>query len=128
MIERIAADVLVVLHLGFIAFVMLGALLCVRWKWMAWLHLPAVLWAAAIEFRRGICPLTPFEQQLRLSAGEAGYSGSFVEHYLIPVIYPAGLDAASQYVLGTLVIVINLAAYGWVVVALRRRGFIAPQA
>lgn len=114
MIERIAADFLVVLHLGFIVFAGLGALLCLRWKWTAWLHLPAAGWAAAIEFRRGICPLTPLEQQLRLAAGEAGYSGSFIEHYLLPVIYPVGLNATFQYLLGALVVVINLVAYGCV--------------
>lgn len=122
MIERIAADFLVVLHLGFIIFVGLGALLCLRWKKIVWLHLPAVVWAAAIEFRRGICPLTPLEQQLRLAAGEAGYSGSFIEHYLLPVIYPAGLDATFQYILGTLVILVNLVTYGWVVFLRYRRG------
>ncbi|MCF8200023.1 MAG: DUF2784 domain-containing protein [Sulfuritalea sp.] len=120
--ERIAADFLVVLHLGFIIFVGLGALLCLRWKKIVWLHLPAVVWAAAIEFRRGICPLTPLEQQLRLAAGEAGYSGSFIEHYLLPVIYPAGLDATFQYILGTLVILVNLVTYGWVVFLRYRRG------
>jgi hypothetical protein len=62
----------------------------------------------------GICPLTPLEQSLRRAAGEAGYSGSFIEHYLLPVIYPAGLDERMQYILGALVIVINLAVYGWV--------------
>jgi len=119
MIERILADGVVVLHLGFILFVCFGGFLSLRWQRAAWLHLPAVLWAAAIEFRRGICPLTPLEQELRLAAGEAGYSGSFIEHYLLPIIYPAGLDERLQYILGALVIVINLAVYGWVL--FRRR-------
>ena len=114
MIERILADGVVLLHFGFILFVVFGGFLLLRRKWIAGLHLPAVLWAAAIEFRHGICPLTPLEQELRVAAGEAGYSGSFIAHYLIPIIYPAGLDERLQYVLGTLVIVINLVIYGWV--------------
>lgn len=114
MIERIAADLIVVLHLAFILFVGLGALLCLRWKWMAWLHLPAAAWGAAIEFRQGICPLTPLEQRLRLAAGDAGYAGGFIDHYLLPIIYPAGLDADVQYALGALVVLLNLALYAWI--------------
>ncbi|MDP2132663.1 MAG: DUF2784 domain-containing protein [Sulfuritalea sp.] len=114
MIERIAADVIVLLHFAFILFVGLGGLLCLRWKRAAWLHLPAVIWGAAIEFSRGSCPLTPLEQKLRMAAGDAGYSGSFIEHYLLPMIYPAGLDDFHQFVLGILVILINLAVYAWV--------------
>lgn len=114
MIERIAADLIVVLHLAFILFVGLGALLCLRWKWMAWLHLPAVAWGAAIEFRQGICPLTPLEQRLRLAAGDAGYAGGFIDHYLLPIIYPAGLDAYLQYALGALVVLLNLGLYAWI--------------
>lgn len=114
MIQRIAADLVVIVHLGFIAFVGLGALLCLRWKWVAWLHLPAVIWGAAIEFRGGVCPLTPLEQRLRVAAGDAGYAEGFIEHYLMPIIYPSGLDGFFQYTLGVLVIVMNLAIYGWV--------------
>ena len=119
MIERLIADGLVMLHFGFILFVACGGFLLLRWKWAAIPHLPAVAWAAAIEFRHGICPLTPLEQGLRRAAGEAGYSGGFIEHYLLPIIYPAGLDDRLQYILGALVIVINLAVYGWVL--FRRR-------
>ncbi|BAO30120.1 DUF2784 domain-containing protein [Sulfuritalea hydrogenivorans] len=114
MIERVAADFIVILHLGFILFVGLGAFLSLRWKRAPLLHLPAALWGAAIEFRHGICPLTPLEQRLRAAAGEAGYSGSFIEHYLMPIIYPARLDESTQYLIGTLVVVINLAVYAWV--------------
>lgn len=120
MIESVAADIIVILHLGFILFVGLGAFLSLRWKRAAWLHVPAVVWGAAIEFRHGICPLTPIEQGLRRAAGEAGYSGSFIEHYLLPIIYPSGLDESTQYLIGTLVIVINLAAYAWVLYRRRR--------
>ena len=81
---------------------------------------PAVLWGALIEFRGWICPLTPWEQRLRLAAGEAGYSGGFVEHYLLPVLYPAGLDRRAQIVLGTLVLAINVTLYGWLWLRSRR--------
>lgn len=91
MIERIAADLLVILHFGFIVFVGLGGFLCLRWKRVAWLQVPAAAWGAAIELRRGVCPLTPLEQRLRVAVGDAGYSGGFIEHYLIPIIYPSGL-------------------------------------
>lgn len=128
MIERIAADLVVIVHLGFIAFVGVGALLCLRRKWVAWLHLPAVIWGAAIEFRHGVCPLTPLEQRLRVAAGDAGYAGSFIDHYLLPVIYPSRLDASCQYALGVLVIVVNLAIYGWVLSRHVRRASDAPQA
>lgn len=120
MIASILADGVVLLHFCFILFVVFGGFLLLRRKWVAALHLPAVIWAAAIEFRQGICPLTPLEQGLRRAAGEAGYSGGFIEHYLVPIIYPAGLDARLQYILGTLVIVINLAVYGWVLFRLRQ--------
>lgn len=114
MIERIAADLIVLLHLGFILFVGLGAMLCLRWKRVAWLHLPAAAWGAAIEFRHGICPLAPLEQRLRLAAGDAGYSGSFIDHYLLPIIYPEAIDPDFQYLLGTLVVLLNLAFYAWI--------------
>lgn len=128
MIERVAADLVVAIHFGFILFVGLGAFLSLRWKWAAWLHVPAAAWGAAIEFRHGICPLTPLEQRLRAAAGEAGYSGGFVEHYLLPIIYPAGLDAESQYAIGTLVILINLVVYAWVVLRRRRHASDSAQA
>lgn len=118
--ERIAADLVVLLHLAFVLFVGLGALLSLRWKWMPWLHLPAAAWGAAIEFRHGVCPLTPLEQRLRLAAGDAGYAGGFIDHYLLPIIYPAGLDDDIQFALGILVVVANLGLYAWVMMA---RGF-----
>lgn len=118
--ERIAADLVVLLHLAFVLFVGLGALLSLRWKWMPWLHLPAAAWGAAIEFRHGICPLTPLEQRLRLAAGDAGYSGSFIDHYLLPIIYPAGLDDDIQFALGVLAVVVNLGLYAWIMMV---RGF-----
>ncbi|MBI3095823.1 MAG: DUF2784 domain-containing protein [Rhodocyclales bacterium] len=127
MSERVAADLIVLLHLAFILFVGLGALLSLRWKAAAWLHLPALAWGVTIEFTHGICPLTPLEQRLRLAAGDAGYSGSFIQHYLLPLIYPAGLDARSQYAIGVAAIVVNLAVYAWVLLRRPRRGPGKPQ-
>jgi hypothetical protein len=85
---------------------------------VAWVHLPAVVWGALIEFTGWICPLTPLEVWARVRAGETGYSGGFVEHYLLPVVYPTDLTRDAQVVLGCLVLIVNLAVYGWVI---RRR-------
>lgn len=119
---RIAADALVVLHLGFIVFALLGGLLVLKWRWLAFLHLPAATWGALVELRGWVCPLTPLEQQWRQAGGEAGYSGGFVEHYLLPVLYPAALTRNVQLVLGLIVIAVNLAVYAWLLVRLRRAG------
>lgn len=113
MLFRWLADLVVGLHLFFVAFVVLGGLLALRWPRVAWIHLPAALWGVAIEYAGWICPLTPLENRLRLLAGEAGYPGGFIEHYLLPALYPAGLARPTQWVLGTLVLAINLAIYGW---------------
>jgi hypothetical protein len=109
---RLAADAMVVLHLVFILWVILGGLGALRWPWLAGLHLPAVAWGAFIEFTGGICPLTPWENHLRQLAGEAGYAGGFIDHYLLPVIYPAGLTREIQWSLGAGVIVLNAIVYG----------------
>lgn len=118
MIYRLLADIVFLAHLAFVLFVVLGGV-AVWWRpRLAWLHLPAVAWAALIEFAGWICPLTPWEQSLRLLAGERGYSGGFVEHYLFPVLYPEGLTRDVQITLGVLVLVINAVAYALI---LRRR-------
>jgi hypothetical protein len=106
------ADTLVLIHLLFVVFVMTGGFLLRRWPKLIWPHLPAVLWGAYIEFSGRICPLTPLENQLRASAGETGYRGSFVEHYLLPVLYPDHLTAPIQWMLGVSVVIVNLVAYG----------------
>ena len=111
MTPRVVADLLVTLHLVFILFVLSGGLLALWRRWWAALHLPAVAWAAWTEFAGAICPLTPWEQALRQRAGETGYAGGFVEHYLVPLIYPAALTPRIQLVLGGLVLIINLAIY-----------------
>lgn len=113
MVFRWLADLTVGLHLAFVVFVVLGGLVALRRPRAAWLHLPAALWGILVEYAGWICPLTPLEQWLRLLAGEAGYGGGFVEHYLLPVLYPAGLGRPSQWLLGTLVLAINVAVYGW---------------
>ena len=115
MSERIIADGLVLIHLGFICFVVFGGILVMRWKWIGLFHLPAVVWGSLIEFQGWICPLTPLEQHFRHLAGQSGYSGGFIEHYLIPLIYPNGLTPPIQMVIGLFVIAINMIIYGrWV--------------
>jgi hypothetical protein len=108
---RILADAVLLLHFAFVAFVVLGGLFVLRWPRLAWLHLPAALWGAAIEFAGAVCPLTPLENRLRALGGGAGYSGGFIQHYLVSLIYPAGLTRPIQIALGILVVAINLAIY-----------------
>ncbi len=105
------ADLLVLLHLGFVAFVVSGGFLVARWPWVAALHLPAAAWGAWIEFSGGICPLTPLENRLRRMGGGDAYQGDFVERYLLPVLYPAQLTVSLQQGLGAAVIAVNLVAY-----------------
>ena len=112
MTSRLAADAVLVVHLLFVLFVLLGGLLVLHWRALAWLHLPAALWGAVVELCRLQCPLTPLENALRRAAGEQGYSGSFVEQYLLPLIYPAGLTPGVQLLLGVLVLAVNGAIYG----------------
>lgn len=117
---RVMADLVVGLHALFVVFVVAGGLLALRWPWVVAGHLPAAVWGALIEFQGWICPLTPLEKSLRASAGQAGYQGGFIEHYVLPVLYPAGLTRGVQLVLGSLVIAINLAVYGVLLRRLRR--------
>jgi len=117
----LAADVLVLLHLAFLLFVGLGALLVLRWPWLAWVHLPAVAWGSMIELRGSIiCPLTPVENALRRTAGAEGYAGGFIDHYIVPIIYPPGLTRTAQIALGVLVLAVNLTLYWILIVRLRR--------
>lgn len=111
---RLLADALLLLHAGFVVFVMLGGLLALRWPRAAVVHLPAVAWAAAIEILGGICPLTPLENHFRRLAGDDGYAGGFVEHYLLSMLYPDGLTRGVQYALAALVLIANVAIYAWV--------------
>jgi hypothetical protein len=118
---RIAADAVLLLHLTFIVFVMLGGLLVLRWRSLMLLHLPAIAWAAFVELSGTICPLTFIENQLRAAAGLSGYAGDFVEHYLLRTIYPDGLTHATQLLLALAVLVVNLAIYGAVWLSGRER-------
>jgi hypothetical protein len=115
----VAADALVIAHLVFIVFVMLGGLLLLKWRWLIYLHLPAVAWGILVELQGWLCPLTPLEQHFRTLAGETGYSGGFVQHYLLPIIYPAGLTREVQFLLAISVITINLVIYAVIYVKYR---------
>lgn len=121
MSAAVAADAVLLLHLLFIVFVVFGAALLWRWPQLVWLHLPAALWGATIAFTGGICPLTPLENRLRHAAGEQGYSGGFVEHYLMPLIYPEALTREVQWLLGAGVLLVNLLLYGGWLASRRRR-------
>lgn len=114
MIMRIAADFAVLVHLGFIVFVVLGGLLAIRWPRIAWIHLPAAVWGALVEFGGWFCPLTPLETWLRGAAGSAGYSSGFIEHYLVPIVYPEELSRTIQLVMGTAVVLVNCIIYALV--------------
>lgn len=114
---RLLADAVVLLHVGFVIFVVVGGFVAWRWSWVVWPHVPCAVWGAVIEYKGWICPLTPLENALRRRAGLEGYAGGFIEHYVIPALYPAGLSRPTQAVLGTLVVVVNVIAYG---VLLRR--------
>jgi hypothetical protein len=121
MAYALAADAVLVLHLAFIVFACAGALLVVWRGRVAWLHLPALAWAAWIVASHGICPLTPLENALRHAAGQQGYAGGFIDHYLVPLIYPPGLTPAHQTWLAILLVASNTLLYGWALLRRRRR-------
>ena len=111
MLYRIAADGLVLFHLLFILFVLFGGLLVLKWRHLAWWHLPAAAWGVAVEVFHLTCPLTQWENLMRNAAGQVGYGGGFIEHYVWPVIYPAGLTPSIQLGLGGVVLLINMLVY-----------------
>jgi hypothetical protein len=125
MAYRILADALVVAHFAFIVFVLCGGLLALRHGWLLFFHLPAAAWATFIELSGGICPLTPLENRLRELSGSAGYSGGFVEHYFLPVIYPSDLTRQVQLGLALVVVLANFLIYAFV--AHRRSGVRSSQ-
>ena len=110
------ADLVVVAHFLFVLFVIFGGLLVLRWPKVAYVHLPVAVYGVLIEFVGWVCPLTPLEKRLRESAGQQGYEGGFVEHYILPALYPEGLTRGVQLVLGLVVIGVNVAVY-WVIAA-----------
>lgn len=116
MLYRLLADLVVLVHLAFVIFAVGGASLVLRWRWVAWVHVPAVVWAALIEFAGWICPLTPLENRLRILNGGAGYSGGFIDHYVLPILYPSGLTRGAQVFLGAFVLLLNIGIYAWLVV------------
>ncbi|MGB7930859.1 MAG: DUF2784 domain-containing protein [Gammaproteobacteria bacterium] len=106
------ANLVLVLHAAFVVFVLFGGLLSLRWRRLPWLHLPSVLWVILIELNGWICPLTPLENRLRDAAGAHGYSGGFIEHYLLPLVYPPGLTPGLQALFAAIVASVNIAVYG----------------
>ena len=120
MTYTLLADLVLIVHLAFVVFVLCGGLLVLRWRWIAWLHLPAALWGAVVELTGWICPLTPLENWLRTQGGEATYAGDFIGRYLLSILYPEALTPDIQVMLGVLVLVVNLAIYGWLWQAGRR--------
>lgn len=111
MIFRVLADIVVVVHFGFILIVILGGLLVLRWPRFAWVHLPAVAWAVYVAIAGRLCPLTPLENDLRARAGGLGYEGGFIEHYLLAMIYPAGLTRTHQFAMAAAVLILNIGVY-----------------
>lgn len=108
---RLLADSVVMLHAAFVAFAVLGGLLAFRWRRVSWVHLPAAAWGAYVEFAGKVCPLTPLENRLRAAAGARTYGGDFVEHYVVPILYPSNLTHDVQMALGTAVVAVNVIAY-----------------
>ncbi len=113
LLYRSLADLILIAHLAFVLFVVLGGFLVLRWPRLAWLHLPAAIWGAVVEATGWLCPLTPLENVLRQAGGEAGYRGGFIEHYLVNALYPEGLTRTMQWTLAALVFFVNTAIYAW---------------
>ncbi len=111
LLSRIAAEGIVVVHLIFILFVILGGLALFKWPWMIWVHVPAAVWGGLVELVGAPCPLTPLENHLRQSGNAEAYSGGFIDHYIMPIVYPPGLTRQTQVVLGVLILAVNFAIY-----------------
>ena len=124
---RILADAIVLAHVAFVVFGVLGGFLTWRWRLAALVHLPVLAWGLWIELSGNICPLTPLENHLRALAGEAGYSGGFVEHYVVPVLYPPGLTRHTQWVLAGVLLLFNVVAYAGLLVRKGRSGETGPR-
>ena len=122
MIYRLLADILALAHLGFVIFVAVGCFLLLRWPRLIWIHAPMVIWGIAISILQWECPLTPLENWLRRAGGEAGFDGSFLDHYLMPVLYPPGLTPNKGLVIAFLLFVVNGLIYTHVFRSRNRRG------
>lgn len=122
MAALLLADLVVIIHGAFVLIAVLGGLLVFRWRWWAWFHIPAFLWAGFIELTGGICPLTPLENRLRALGGEAAYQGDFIDRYLILLLYPDDLTRKTQIVLGIFVILFNMGIYAVYWRRLRQKG------
>lgn len=115
MFSNLLADAVLLLHLAFIVFVIFGALLVFYRRWIAWIHLPMVLWASIVNLTHWYCPLTPLENYFRQAAGQSGYEGGFIAHYLVPLIYPQGMSYDLGVAIGVGVFVWNVLIYSLVV-------------
>jgi hypothetical protein len=113
MFYRILADGILVIHLLFVLYVVFGGLLVIKWPHSAWFHLPCVAWGIVIELMGWICPLTPWENHLRRRAGQQGYEGGFIDHYVLSALYPEGLTRTHQILLGVVVLAVNVSVYAW---------------
>ncbi|TKB49917.1 DUF2784 domain-containing protein [Ferrimonas sediminicola] len=126
MLYHLAAEAVLVTHLLFILFALFGALLGLWQRWLLWLHLPAAVWAIVVGYMGWICPLTPLENHLRNAAGEQGLDNGFIEHYLLPIIYPQGADLDLQMLFGSVALTANLLLYALVLYRLYRAKVSAP--
>ncbi|MCG6957070.1 MAG: DUF2784 domain-containing protein [Gemmatimonadetes bacterium] len=127
MASELFANLVLALHVAFVSFVVAGGVLVLWWPGVAWAHIPCALWGAWVEISGWVCPLTPLEVSLRRSAGEAGYTGGFLQHYVVSTLYPAQLTRGVQIVLGVAVLAFNLAMYA-LVLARRQRAMESPDA
>jgi hypothetical protein len=111
MVYSLLADLIILLHFMFILFVLCGGLLVLKWKWLIFIHIPAAIYGILIEIESWVCPLTPLEVHFKMKAGESIYQGGFIEHYLIPIIYPPGLNRTIQIILAAMVLILNIIIY-----------------
>ena len=113
MLYQVAAELILILHLGFIAFVITGGVAVRWWPRIGWLHVPMLVWGSVVNLTHWVCPLTPLENRLRRLAGESGYPGTFIEQYIAPVVYPAGMTGDLALAAGLSLLVWNVAVYAW---------------
>lgn len=111
MMYRLLADAILVFHFLFVVFVVVGGFLALKWRWLMWIHIPVAVWGAGIEFAGGVCPLTPLENQFREKGGQEGYDGSFIDQYIVKLVYPKGLTRTHQLLLGLFVLSLNAFVY-----------------